>query len=254
MDRVYLLQRFGKLLSFPNNPTVEKNELVLDVNKEVLGLTLHPGFEKNGYVFIASLTVAADAQPRTVRVSRFKVDQGESPRSDAKSALVLIEWPSLYHDGCCLVFGRDGYLYISAGDGGGPDNGQGLGDLSSSIMRIDVDHAEGNRPYAIPPDNPFIGLAGARPEVWAYGLRNPWRFSIDRVTGDLWTGDVGQDLWELVYLVQRGGNYGWNVREGNHPYQPYRKRGPTPILPPIVEHTHAERGRSPAAMSIAARG
>jgi uncharacterized repeat protein (TIGR03806 family) len=239
-DRVYLLQRFGKLLSFPNNPTVEKNELVLDVKKEVLGLTLHPGFEKNGYVFIASLTVAADAQPRTVRVSRFKVDQGESPRSDAKSELVLIEWPSLYHDGCCLVFGRDGYLYISAGDGGGPDNGQGLGDLSSSIMRIDVDHAEGDRPYAIPPDNPFIGLAGARPEVWAYGLRNPWRFSIDRVTGDLWTGDVGQDLWELVYLVQRGGNYGWNVREGNHPYQPYRKQGPTPILPPIVEHTHAE--------------
>jgi hypothetical protein len=92
----------------------------------------------------------------------------------------------------------------------------------------------------VPRDNPFVGVAGARPEVWAYGLRQPWKFSVDRAPGDLWAGDVGQDLWEMVILVRRGGNYGWNVREGNHPFQPWRKAGPTLILPPVVEHSHAE--------------
>ena len=155
-----------------------------------------------------------------MRVSRLEVGHDDPPRCNLASELVLIEWPSLYHDGGCLAFGRDGHLYISAGDGGGPDNGQGLGDLSSSILRIDVDHAERNKPYAVPRDNPFVDIAGARPEVWAYGLRQPWKFSFDRSTGDLWAGDVGQDLWEMVYLVQRGGNYGWNVVEGSHAYQP----------------------------------
>ncbi len=174
-----------------------------------------------------------------MRVSRLKV-ASNMPRGGPRSEHVIIEWPSLYHDGGCLAFGPDGYLYIAAGDGGGEENGQGLGDLSSSVLRIDVDHPGGGRLYGVPGDNPLIGLAGARPEVWAYGLRQPWRFSFDRATGDLWAADVGQDLWEMVYLVKRGGNYGWNIREGSHPYQPWRKPGPSPILPPIVEHSHAE--------------
>ena len=238
-DRVFVLQRFGKLLSFPNDPTVEKTELVLDVKKEVLGLALHPEFEKNGYVFIASLTVAADAQPRTVRVSRFKVDPGESPRSDAKSELVLIEWPSLYHDGGCLAFGRDGYLYISAGDGGGARQRAGAG------RPVELHPADRRRPC-----RREIGRTRSRPTTRSSaspgpGRRsgptacgNPWRFSIDRATGDLWAGDVGQDLWEMVYLVRRGGNYGWNVREGNHPYQPWQEAGADP-------HPAADRRAQP---------
>src|SRR5207253_290238 len=96
-------------------------------------------------------------------------------------------------------------------------------------------------PYAIPADNPFVNISGARPEVWAYGLRNPWKMSFDRATGDLWLGEVGQDLWEMVYLIKRGGNYGWSVMEGNHVYNPKLKPGgPSPITPPVVEHGHHE--------------
>jgi len=239
-DRVFVAQRYGKVFSFRNEPSTDKAELVLDIKKPLFGLALHPRFVKNGYMFVSSLSEMTDGRPRTMRVSRLEVGHDDPPRCNLASELVLIEWPSLYHDGGCLAFGRDGHLYIAAGDGGGPENGQGLFDLSSSILRIDVDHADRNKPYAVARDNPFVDIAGARPEVWAYGLRQPWKFSFDRSTGDLWAGDVGQDLWEMVYLVQRGGNYGWNVMEGSHAYQPWRKRGPTPILPPIVEHSHAE--------------
>lgn len=239
-DRALVAQRYGKVLSFPNDPKAGEAGLVLDLERHLLGLALHPEFAKNGYLFVSSLLEPTGGRPRRVRVSRLTASPGDPPRCDPRGERVVIEWPSLYHDGGCLAFGRDGCLYIAAGDGGGSDNGQGLGDLSSSILRIDVDHAEGGQPYAISRDNPFVGVAGARPEVWAYGLRQPWKFSLDRATGDLWAGDVGQDLWEMVYLVRRGGNYGWNIREGNHPYQPGRKPGPTPILPPVVEHSHAE--------------
>jgi glucose/arabinose dehydrogenase len=239
-DRVFVAQRYGKVFSFPNDPKAGKAEPVFDLGRHLFGLALHPEFARNGFLFVSSLIEPAGNRPRTMRVSRLKIGPGDPPSADPRGERVLIEWPSLYHDGGCLAFGRDGCLYIAAGDGGGPDNGQGLGDLSSSILRIDVDHAEGDKPYAVPRDNPFVGVAGTRPEVWAYGLRQPWKFSFDRATGDLWAGDVGQDLWEMVYLVRRGGNYGWNLREGNHPFQPWRKSGPTPILPPVVEHGHAE--------------
>jgi uncharacterized repeat protein (TIGR03806 family) len=238
-NRWFVAQRYGRVLSFPNDPAVGTADPVFDLKRQILGLALHPDFGKNGELFVTSLIEPAARLPRRVRVSRLKVS-GDPPRGDPRAERTILEWPSQYHDGGCLAFGPDGCLYIGAGDGGGDENGQGLGDLSSSILRIDVDRAGGGRPYAVPRDNPFVGAAGARPEVWAYGLRQPWRFSIDRVRGDLWAGDVGQDLWEMVYLVRRGGNYGWNVREGSHPYQPWRKPGPTPILPPVVEHSHAE--------------
>jgi uncharacterized repeat protein (TIGR03806 family) len=237
--RWFLAQRYGQVLSFPDDPAAAKADLVLDLKRQILGLALHPDFARNGDLFVAGPIEPGEGRPRRVRVSRLKIS-GEPPRGDPRSEQVILEWPSQYHDGGCLAFGPDGCLYIAAGDGGGDENGQGLGDLSSSILRIDVDRAGSGRPYAIPHDNPFVGVAGARPEVWAYGLRQPWRFSIDRATGDLWAGDVGQDLWEMVYLVRRGGNYGWNVREGSHPYQPWRRPGPTPILPPVAEHSHAE--------------
>src|SRR6185437_9347115 len=122
--------------------------------------------------------------------------------------------------------GLDGYLYISTGDGGGPNPpdplraGQSVNDLLSSILRIDVHHQSGGKHYAIPADNPFVGDPQARPEVWAYGLRNPWRMGFDARTGDLWVCDVGWELWELVYRIQKGGNYGWSILEGRQPVLP----------------------------------
>src|SRR5262249_51563088 len=116
--------------------------------------------------------------------------------------------------------------------------GQNLGDLLGSILRVNVDKTEAGRNYAVPPDNPFVKTPGARAEVWAYGLRQPWKYSFDSATGDLCAGEVGQDLWEMVYKIEKGGNYGWSVMEGTHPFRPNRKRGPTPILPPVVEHDH----------------
>ena len=145
-----------------------------------------------------------------------------------------------------MKFGNDGCLYISTGDGGfafppdGRNSGQDVSNLLSSILRIDVDREEDDRPYAIPVDNPFVSLDDARGEIWAYGVRNPWKMSFDRKTGDLWVGDVGWELWELVYRVNKGDNYGWSLVEGRQPVHTERRRGPTPIVPPTVEIPHTD--------------
>jgi len=145
-----------------------------------------------------------------------------------------------------LKFGPDGCLYISTGDGAPanpPDTqraGQDITNLLSAILRIDVDHADDGKNYRIPADNPFVDSEGARGEIWAYGFRNPWRMSFDRETGDFWVGDVGWELWEMLDRVQRGGNYGWGVMEGRQLTQPEWARGPTPILPPTIDHPHSE--------------
>jgi uncharacterized repeat protein (TIGR03806 family) len=184
--------------------------------------------------------------PDGSRVSRFRVTDTDPPRCDPKSEKILITWLAGGHNGGDLHFGPDGYLYISTGDGTDPnppdkfDTGQDISDLLSSILRIDVDRTDKGLAYAVPPDNPFIKTPGARPEVWAYGLRNPWRMSFDRGSGDLWVGDVGWELWEMVYRVRRGGNYGWSVMEGRQAVRPDSKRGPTPILPPTLDFPHTE--------------
>ena len=147
------------------------------------------------------------------------------------------------HNGGDLQFGPDGMLYISTGDAGDPNppdpfnTGQDISDLLSSILRIDVDHKDEGKNYAVPRDNPFVGMKGARPEVWAYGLRNPWRMGFDRQTGELYVGDVGWELWESIHRVEKGGNYGWSAMEGPQPIKPNRV-GPTPILPPLIELPH----------------
>ena len=171
----------------------------------------------------------------------------DPPRIDPKSEKVIFTWLGGGHNGCDLHFGPDGFLYISTGDGTNPNPPDSstpvriMSDLSRA--RSCASTSTGKRtasPTLMPPDNPFLKTPKARPEIWAYGFRNPWRMSFDRQTGDLWVGDVGWELWEMIYRVQKGGNYGWSVMEGPQRVRPESKRGPTPILPPALALPHTE--------------
>ena len=251
-------QEFGYIVCFANDPAVGKTEEFLDLTyrdpksgrpterHHLWSFTFHPKFTENGYVFACYRDELP--QPQTCKIVRFHVDlknTDQPPKCDRASEKLILEWPAGEdHWGGCLKFGADGFLYFSVGDGSGyadgNSSGQDISDFQASIHRIDVDHADGGKGYSVPKDNPFVNVKGARPEVWAYGLRNVWKMSFDRETGELWAGDVGQDLWESVFHVERGGNYGWSVVEGTHPFRPQRKVGPTPILKPVVEHEHSE--------------
>ncbi|MBY0524982.1 MAG: PQQ-dependent sugar dehydrogenase [Gemmataceae bacterium] len=242
-NRLAIAERRGKIYAFVNDPQSDKADLVLDLKKTIYALTFHPQFAKNGYLFVTYVLDPDKTEPKGTKVARFVVDP-KSFKADPDSEKVVFEWPSGGHNGGCLKFGPDGYLYIGTGDGSGIadelQTGQDVSDLLSSILRIDVDKPDDGKPYGVPKDNPFVKMKDARPEIWAYGVRQPWKFSFDRANGDLWCGEVGQDLWESVLKVEKGGNYGWSVMEGTHPFRPERKRGPTPILPPVIEHPHTE--------------
>jgi putative heme-binding domain-containing protein len=261
-DRWFVGEHAGKLFSFPDDQNATKAGLFLDLTRElrwdrsryksidaVYGLAFHPKFEQNRYCYICYvLNSVKDGlqDPDGSRVSRFTVTRTDPPRVDPASEKVLFTWLAGGHNGGDLHFGKDGFLYISTGDAASPnppdplDTGQDIGDLLSSVLRIDVDHEDKGKPYAVPPDNPFVATPKARPEVWAYGFRNPWRMSFDRATGDLWVGDVGWELWEMIYRVKKGGNYGWSVMEGPQSVKQEGKRGPTPILPPNLSFPHTE--------------
>jgi glucose/arabinose dehydrogenase len=243
-DRLLVVEQGGRVLAFPNERAVAKADVFCTVkDADTYSLTFHPHYAKNGYVYVFS-NGPNSAQRRKNRILRFTVKGPKPRRCDPRSEKLIIEWESNGHNGGDLAFGNDGYLYITSGDGtsdsDGDLTGQDLRDLASGIIRIDVDHPNAKKGYAVPKDNPFLKVKGARPELWAFGLRNPWRLSCDRKTGDLWVGDVGQDLWEMIHLIKRGGNYGWSVYEGSHPFQPKRQRGPGPFLKPIIEHPHSE--------------
>jgi len=245
-ERLMVAEYEGKIHSFlPGDPS-NKKDVFLDYSRAISAFSFHPKYAENGFIFVFShIDPKAKAEEQKSRVSRFQVEKGSNPpRCRPESETIIVEWPGGGHNGGEAIIGRDGYLYIVTGDStGGSDpkgTGQGVDDLLSVMMRIDVDHPDPGRAYSIPKDNPFIGMPGARPEIWAYGFRNPWRFSFDPETGQPWVGDVGQDLWEMIELVDRGSNHGWSVMEGTHPFHASKPRGPTPFVPPVVEHHHTE--------------
>ncbi len=249
-DRLLIAELAGKIVTFPNRDDVDRVEPAADLKTRVpnlaavYGFTFHPRCRENGYCYIAYVIGSGVADGS--RVSRFRVKSFDPFVIDPDSEQVLITWLSGGHNGASIQFGPEGYLYISTGDGAGPfppdglDAGQDVSNLLSAILRIDVDHPQGGRLYRIPEDNPFVALRGARSEIWAYGFRNPWKMSFDAQRGDLWVGDVGWELWEMVYRVEKGGNYGWSVTEGPQTVRQEVKRGPTPILPPTVAISHVD--------------
>ncbi len=201
----------------------------------LLGLTLDPADNLHVYLYYSA------ANPRRSVVSRFDYHWG-SGEVDADTELVILEVEQPYqnHNGGQIAFGPDGYLYIGLGDGGAAGDplgsGQDTSTLLGSILRIGVSESTPQQPYVIPPDNPFVN-GGGRPEIWAYGLRNPWRFSFDRETGELWAGDVGQNEWEEIDIIENGGNYGWNILEGNHCFRPRDNCNRDGTIPPVWEYS-----------------
>jgi len=237
-------ERPSKVLRLRDDPAADHTETFLEVtNRLIYSMTFHPGYRTNGHVYVFTHGASGEFA-RTNRISRFTVERQGAHRCDPLSERVIIEWHSEGHDGGGIVFGHDGRLYISSGDGtsdsDGWNTGQDLSELLGGVLRIDVDRVGGTQPYSVPKDNPFVGMTNARPENWAYGLRNPWRMCIDQKTGQIWAGNNGQDLWETAHLIRRGENYGWSVYEGSHPFYLNRKLGPTPPVAPTIEHSHAE--------------
>lgn len=240
-ERFGVATRPGKIFTFDINADVDHADLLLDIGKTTYGMAFHPLFRTNGFFYVTYLT--SPESPNGSRLSRFQARPGSPPVADLSSEQVILEWPSGGHNGCCIRFGDDGCLYLATGDGSGIadglETGQDISDLLGAILRIDVDHPDGDRRYSIPDDNPFAKTANARGEIWSFGHRQVWKFSFDNQQR-LWAGEVGQDLWEMLYLIEKGGNYGWSVNEGSHPFRPDRAKGMGKFLPPLVEHPHSD--------------
>jgi len=253
--RLYVLERTGKLYSFREDADKDTPaDLAIDLAKTrdakaTYAFTFDPNFADNHHVYM--MIIDANNDPTGSVISRFTMTDQDPPTVDPTSERELFRWRSGGHNGCCLKFGPDGYLYISTGDGAPPSppdgnsTGQGVDDLLSCILRIDVSTdsktSSGQAlPYTIPPDNPFVNMDGARGEIFAFGFRNPWRMSFDHNTGELWVGDVGWELWEMVFRVVKGGNYGWSVTEGPQAVRSDLETGPGPVIAPVTSHHHSE--------------
>ncbi|HEX8026286.1 MAG TPA: PQQ-dependent sugar dehydrogenase [Candidatus Limnocylindrales bacterium] len=248
--RLFVATQEGRIWSISPGPAYDLTPM-LDISNEIssggerglLGLALHPGFSKDPRAFVNY----TDPDGNTV-IASFSLDLANPSRFDPASRQVILRQPQPFpnHNGGGVEFGPDGDLYIGLGDGGsGGDpngNGQNLGTFLAKMLRIDVDHPYRGQAYAVPADNPFVQRNGAKPEIWLYGLRNPFRFSFDRASGDLWIGDVGQDRWEEVDVIRRsdpgGDDLGWNITEGNHCYEPSDGCDTTGLTRPVSEYGH----------------
>ena len=244
-DRLAVVNQVGTIVTFRNDPDVEVFDLLLDIGDRVsrrgneeglLGLAFDPDFAGNGefYVYYSA------ANPRRSVLSRFVIDDTGRADASTESVLLEIDQPFSNHNGGMIAFGPDGTLYVGVGDGGsGGDprgNGQNPGTLLGTVLRILPRSAMRGDGYTVPDTNPFVGSPDGRPEVWAYGFRNPWRFSFDRATGELWLADVGQANREEIDLVVRGGNYGWNRLEGTLCFSPRRGCDTEGVIAPVAEY------------------
>jgi len=248
-NRLLVMELAGQIHSFPDRQDVAKSDPVLDLKQHkpavqnAYGFAFHPKFLQNRTCYIS---YTQGAQATGTKVCRYRFKSMDPPTIDLESREEVFHWPSGGHNGAAMRFGPEGYLYITAGDGVGPNppdppnNGQDCSNYFSTLVRIDVDHTDPGRKYRVPPDNPFVKIKGVLPEIWAFGFRNPWKLSFDRKSGDLYVSDVGWELWEFIYRIEKGGNYGWSIVEGRQPVNTHFKRGPSPILPPTVDHPHSE--------------
>jgi glucose/arabinose dehydrogenase len=242
-EKLFIVEKVGRVRLVQSGALVEQS--VLDIEPLVstsneqglLGLALHPDYQNNGYIFVYYTDGAGDTQ-----VVRYQVSNDVADPNSAKPIL-SVDQPHSNHNGGMIAFGPDGYLYIGLGDGGSandPKNrAQNMMLHLGKILRIDVDNGD---PYAIPEDNPFVGQADVLPEIWTYGWRNPWRFSFDRQTGDLWVGDVGQNEYEEISFQasgQGGGNYGWRCKEASHNFDG-SEGCDGELIDPVLEYDHSQ--------------
>ena len=248
--RLYFLDQpkpYGKtrLCRTKGDPSAGEIEVLYEWDKALAySLCFHPRYEENGFLYVGANAAWEKDQPKTCRIICYSLGKEPPHNFDSMTAKTIIEWESDGHNGAAITFGLDGMMYVTTGDGtsDSDDNvtGQGLDHLLAKVLRIDVDHPAEGKAYSVPKDNPFVGEKGIVGETWAYGLRNPWRITTDPVTGQIWVGNNGQDLWEQAYLLQKGANYGWSVYEGSHPFYLNRKLGPHPVVKPTAEHPHSE--------------
>jgi hypothetical protein len=255
-DRIFIVEQRGVISVFKNDSEVDDKSIFLNIASRVkdqgneeglLGLAFHPDFESNGYFYVNYTA----SNPNRTLISRFQVSSADPNMADENSELVILEisQPFSNHNGGQVSFGPDGHLYIASGDGGSggdPQNhGQNRRTLLGAILRIDVNRQEGGKNYAIPSDNPFFGnTEGFREEIYAYGLRNPWRFSFDTQSNRLWTADVGQNRFEEINIIEKGGNYGWRTMEGFHCFNPSTGCNMEGLDLPVWEYGHTNGDRS----------
>ncbi len=252
-DRFLVVEQAARILAIPRDQSQSTTNLFLEIaDHDFYSFHFHPGFATNRFLFVFangpnklqtnSTGVVLGGTNKFNRILRYTV----TPEGNANPAseYEIIKWWSNGHNGGEMAFGLDGMLYITSGDGtsdsDGNNSGQDISDLNSGVLRLDIERPDAGKAFSIPKDNPFWDIPKARPELWAYGFRNPWRMTMDPADGALLVGDIGQDLWEMIQLVTRGANFGWSVREGNHPFHAQRVPGPHPIKPPLIEHHHAE--------------